>query len=78
MQEKPTIAGADAMRDADTRPHGEFPRDGIPAPVMQKLIDQGFAVRRRIGEIYGGPLAKLPGTSVFLTDAGRAWLKEHG
>jgi hypothetical protein len=73
----PTAAMVDAMRDAEARPHGEFPRSGVPAPVAQGLIDRGLAARRTIGEVYGGPLRNDTSTSVFLTDAGRAYLADQ-
>ncbi|MEU9405540.1 hypothetical protein AB0E08_07535 [Streptomyces sp. NPDC048281] len=67
----PTPAMLDAMRDADARPHGEFPRNGVAAAVLQGLIDRGLAARRTVGEVYGGPLRNDRSTAVFLTDAGR-------
>jgi hypothetical protein len=74
---EPTAAMLDAMRDADARPHGEFASTGVSAPTLQGLIDRGFAARRTIGEVYGGPLSADKSTRVFLTDEGRARLAQE-
>ncbi|MFJ4902924.1 hypothetical protein [Streptomyces sp. NPDC088727] len=74
---EPSAAMLDAMRDADARPHGEFPRTGVSAPVVQGLIDRRFAARRSVGEMYGGPLSTDTTVRVFLTDEGRARLAQE-
>lgn len=73
---KPTPTMVDAMRDAATRPYGEFANNGsISTNTMEAIVARGLADWRSIGEVFGrtGHTVDIL-KRLFLNDTGRAYL----